>query len=413
VQLVGAGKRYDLLQEPAMLLRSIMPFRRPQRREHWALRGVDLSIDPGETVGILGRNGAGKTTMLRMLAGVSRPTEGSITVRGRVAPLIGVGLGFHPEMTGRENVHVNAMLLGLTHAEVYERFDDIVAFAELSEFIDTPVKFYSSGMFMRLGFSVAVHTNPDVLLVDEVLAVGDIAFQLKCYDRMRFLQGTGTTILLVSHSVHAIRLLCPRAVLFRQGSLVMDGTSEEVIARHHELLSVDATADPAAGEDAGSGAELIERSVLDVDGRVVHHPRQTDILTYRARVRFNQDVDSPQVLFYVLTEDGSLAYEMKTAISRRHRTYRAGEVATVEIRFEARLGGGTYRLALTVTDADGRVPLVQDVGGVAIYLAPPLGSGGIADLRADITVDGSNLSEHDGLLLGGPVDRQAASGEVG
>lgn len=403
IELAGAGKRYDVLQEPAMLLRSILPFRRPQRREHWALRDVDLAVRPGETVGILGRNGAGKTTMLRMLAGVSRPTEGAVTVRGRVAPLIGVGVGFHPEMTGRENIHVNGMLLGLNRIEVEERFNDIVAFSELADFIDTPVKFYSSGMFMRLGFSVAIHTDPDVLLVDEVLAVGDIAFQLKCYERMRSLQASGTTILLVSHSVHAIRLLCPRALLFRRGTLVDDGASEDVIAHHHELLSEDGTADEPSG--GGAGAELVERVLVDASGRRAHHPRQGDELAYRARIRFLRDVDSPQVIFYVLAEDGTLAYEMKTTIGRRHRSYACGEEATVEVRFAARLGGGTYRLSLSVTDADGREPLLQDHAGVAIYLAPPLGSGGIADLQADISLDGRPLSDHDALLLeGSPGD---------
>ena len=191
IDLQGVGKRYDLLRDDAMLLRAVLPFRRTERREHWAVRGVDLSIDPGETIGILGRNGAGKTTLLRMLAGVSRPTEGHATIRGRVAPLIGVGVGFHPEMTGRENVYVNGMLLGLSKAEVDARFDAIIDFAELTEFVDSPVKFYSSGMFMRLGFAVAVHTEPGIFLVDEVLAVGDIAFQLKCFERMRRLQAVG------------------------------------------------------------------------------------------------------------------------------------------------------------------------------------------------------------------------------
>src|SRR3546814_8680745 len=174
-------------------------------------------------------------------------------------------------MTGRENFVINGMLLGLTHAEVTERFPAIVAFAELADFIDTPVKFYSSGMFMRLGFAVAVHTDPDVLLVDEVLAVGDIAFQLKCFERMRALQAAGTTILLVSHSMHAIRLLCPRALLFRQGRLELAGPSEEVIARHHELLSVDATA--GTDDTSGAGESLVERTLVDAPGAGAPPPR--------------------------------------------------------------------------------------------------------------------------------------------
>ncbi|MDZ7734094.1 MAG: ABC transporter ATP-binding protein [Acidimicrobiia bacterium] len=196
VDLTGVGKRYRLAERS--LVQAMRPSKRRAVRDLWAVRDLDLRIEPGETVGLLGRNGAGKSTLLRMMAGVSEPTEGRVVVRGRIAPLISVGVGFHQELTGRENVYVNGMLLGLSRAQVEERFDEIVAFAELTERIDTPVKFYSSGMFMRLGFSVAIHVNPEVLLVDEVLAVGDVAFQLKCFDRMRELSAGGTTIVLVS-----------------------------------------------------------------------------------------------------------------------------------------------------------------------------------------------------------------------
>jgi len=184
----GAGKKYWKFEEQAMLLRSILPTGRARRSELWALRDVSFSLEQGETIGILGRNGSGKTTLLRLLAGVTRPSEGRVAVAGAVAPLISVGVGFRREMSGRENIYLNGMILGLSRQQVEERLDDIVAFAELDEFIDTPVKFYSSGMFLRLGFAVAVHTDPDVLLIDEVLAVGDAAFRAKCVERMRLIQ---------------------------------------------------------------------------------------------------------------------------------------------------------------------------------------------------------------------------------
>ncbi|MDP1821176.1 MAG: ABC transporter ATP-binding protein, partial [Acidimicrobiales bacterium] len=315
IELAGTGKRYDLLTDEATLLRAVLPFRRPVRREHWALRGVDLMIAPGETVGVLGRNGAGKTTLLRLLAGVSRPTEGRVTVRGRIAPLIGVGVGFHPEMTGRENVFVNGMLLGLRRAEVARRFDAIVEFAELAEFIDSPVKFYSSGMFMRLGFAVAVHTHPGVLLVDELLAVGDIAFQLKCFERMRELQANGTTILLVSHSMHAIRLLCRRAVLLSRGRVELDGPSESVIARHHELLSAEAG---DAEQGLAGPVRVLERSLHNALGDA-HAVSQDDELVARFLLAFDVDVESPHVFFRILSDDGQLAYSMQTTIGQHHR----------------------------------------------------------------------------------------------
>jgi ABC-type polysaccharide/polyol phosphate transport system ATPase subunit len=398
IELRGAGKRYKRLAEQPMLVRSMLPFWRPTRTDTWAVRDIDATIAPGETVGVLGRNGAGKTSLLRMVAGVTRPSAGTVTVRGRVAPLISVGVGFHPEMTGRENVQVNGMLLGLTKAEVAERFDDIVAFAELDDVMDTPVKFYSSGMFMRLGFAVAVHVEPQVLLVDEVLAVGDIAFQLKCFERMRALQAGGATIVLVSHSMHAIRLLCPRVLLLRDGHLELDGDSERAIARHHELLGREPS---GAGQGAHRGqVELLDRGVQGEAGPVSATDSHTP-LRYTARLRFLADVDSPHLFFNVVAEDGTPAYEMKSAIGKAGRSYRAGEEAEVEVRFQAHLGGGTYRLQLTITDRTGRVALLRDPTGALLYVPPPLGTAGVTDLEAEIRLDGQRVTDHDPLLLGG------------
>ena len=406
IELDGVGKRYWQMHERGMLLRSILPFARPQRTEKWAVRDLDLVVERGETIGILGRNGAGKTSLLRLLAGVSQPTTGSVTVRGRVAPLISVGVGFHPEMSGRENVYVNAMLLGLRRQDVEDRFDDIVAFAELRDSIDTPVKFYSSGMFMRLGFSVAVHVEPRVLLVDEVLAVGDIAFQLKCLDRMREIKRTGTTIVLVSHSMHAIRLLCPRALLIRQGRLEFDGDAETAVARHHELLSLDAQVDGVSGDHTPGvvvgGVTKVHQEVVGVDGSA-QHAHQDEPLLLRQRWRFEREVDSPQIYFSVLADNGILVYEMKTAIGRPYRSVRAGEEVDVEIAFTPRLGGGTFRLLTVMTDVNGRDVLHRDHGGHLLYLAPRLGSAGFADLDATIRIDGDLMTDHASLQLGDEV----------
>src|SRR5438105_3898304 len=181
-----------------MLVTAALQFRNRTRRSRlWAVRHVDLDVAPGECVGVIGRNGSGKSTLLQMIAGVTAPTEGSVAVHGRVAPLISVGVGFHPELTGRENVFVNGAILGMSRSTIEQRLDDIVEFSEIAAFIDTPVKFYSSGMAVRLGFSVAIYAHPEVLLVDEVLAVGDLSFQLKSYERMMEIRQSGTTILVV------------------------------------------------------------------------------------------------------------------------------------------------------------------------------------------------------------------------
>jgi ABC-type polysaccharide/polyol phosphate transport system ATPase subunit len=407
INLDSVGKRYWKLEEQAMLLRSLLPFARPKRSEIWALRGVSMNVRRGETVGMLGRNGAGKTSLLRLLAGVSSPSEGRVQVMGRIAPLISVGVGFQKEMSGRENVYLNGMLLGLTRREIDERFASIVDFAEIPEFIDTPVKFYSSGMFMRLGFSVAIHVEPDVLLVDEVLAVGDIAFQFKCFERMRKIQEGGTTIVIVSHSMHAIRLLCPRTVVMRRGRMEFDGDTESAIALHHELLSHDRDAD-TDDPDAVGGVEVVHRELRGPDGMATnleaHVPH-----TFKVRIRFERSIDSPRVEFDILAEDGTLAYHHHAEYGQTYRHFQAGDEAEVDIAFTPRLAGGTYRLLIAVTSTDGRRVLYRDSTGMYVYTPPPLGSGGIADCAAEITIDGTYMSDHRPIMLADGTDPAAVA----
>jgi ABC-type polysaccharide/polyol phosphate transport system ATPase subunit len=402
VELAGVGKRYWRIQERS-LLRSLVPFGAPNRSELWALRDIDLQVEPGETVGVIGRNGAGKSTLLRLLAGVSQPSAGALTIRGRIAPLLSVGVGFHQEMTGRENVYVNGMLLGLTKREIAARFDDIVAFAELGEFIDTPVKFYSSGMFMRLGFSVAIHVDPEVLLVDEVLAVGDVGFQLRCFDHMRSLQRSGTTILFVSHSMHAVHLLCPRTVFVHRGGIEADGPTEGVIARYHELL---ATADENDDHDAAAAVRVTHRELTLDGGGQIEVVDQDQALTYRTRLRFARPVTGPQIFFRVLAEDGTLAYGRQTTLGDGWRSFRPGEEATVSVDFRPAFGGGgTFRVGIVVTDDDGRTVLLHDQNGPSFYVPPRLGVEGVADLGAAISVDGEARTNHRSLRLDGQVVR--------
>lgn len=199
-----------------------------------ALKDVCLTVADGEAVALLGLNGSGKSTLLKLVSGVMAPDSGAIGVRGKVAGLIEVGAGFHPDLTGRENVYLNGAILGMAEDEIKARFDDIVAFSEIEEFIDTEVKFYSSGMFLRLAFAVAVHTNPDIFLVDEILAVGDEPFQEKCLTRIRELKASGKALVIVSHDLDMIGELCNRGVLLRKGEVVHDGDIHEAIARLRE-----------------------------------------------------------------------------------------------------------------------------------------------------------------------------------
>jgi len=236
--------------------------RRRENNTHLALRDVSFDVPRGQVIGIVGRNGAGKSTLLKILARVTTPTEGIARIRGRLGALLEVGTGFHPELTGRENVFLNGAILGMTRAEVARKFDDIIDFAEVHKFVDTPVKRYSSGMYVRLAFAVAAHLEPDILIVDEALAVGDFAFQRKCLGKLQDQENAGRTVLFVSHNIGAIRLLCSRCLLLENGALVLDGPADTVVDKYVEQLGQETAAKGAGPRrpDAGEGFLLHPRN---------------------------------------------------------------------------------------------------------------------------------------------------------
>ncbi|HEX8189431.1 MAG TPA: ABC transporter ATP-binding protein [Pyrinomonadaceae bacterium] len=232
----------------------------------WALKDVSFEVRRGEILGIVGRNGAGKSTLLKILSRITRPSTGQVEIYGRVGSLLEVGTGFHPDLTGRENVYLNGAVLGMRKAEIDAKFDEIVAFSELERFIETPVKRYSSGMYVRLAFSVAAHLEPEILIMDEVLAVGDMAFQQKCLDKMNEIRRQGRTIFFVSHNLPAITRLCKRAVLLERGRLVAEGQPQEVVNRYLST-SWGAGAERVWGDDAPGDAVALLRRVRVADGR--------------------------------------------------------------------------------------------------------------------------------------------------
>ena len=229
VSFEGVSKRYRFRE--GTTLKEVLPAilrRDGSANSFYALKDVSFRLERGESLGIIGRNGSGKSTILKLIAGVSVPTSGTVRINGSVSPLIELGAGFHPDLTGRENVFLNGAILGMTRKTLAERWREIVAFAELEDFMDTPVKHYSSGMYVRLGFSLAVHSEPDILVIDEALAVGDFAFQQKCFERIRDFQKSGASIVLVSHALDSIREFCSRAIEVNKGIVVREGDANEV-----------------------------------------------------------------------------------------------------------------------------------------------------------------------------------------
>jgi ABC-2 type transport system ATP-binding protein len=338
IELRGAGKQYTKYEDAPMLLNRILSYRPGQTRRSklWAIRGVDLQVEAGETVGVIGRNGSGKSTMLRMLAGVTAPSEGMVAARGRVAPLIAVGVGFHPELTGRENVYVNGTILGLARAEIERKLDDILSFAEIDDFIDTPVKFYSSGMFVRLGFAVAVAARPDILLIDEVLAVGDYAFQAKCYERMDEMRAEGATVLVVSHNLNVVRNLCARTLLLHDGAPVYMGDTDEALSRYHGLLDEHAEAD-----EHGAPVVDVRVELRDTAGAATNHVSAGDEVTFRISARAVRRIDAPR--FYVMIERaGSVVYTDSDFIGGGGHAAEPGEQLCCDVRLTARFPTGSY-----------------------------------------------------------------------
>lgn len=238
IKLQDVTKRFVRLHQQYASLKGVLLSFLPSRRdEKTVLDNVSFAVPVGETVAVIGRNGAGKSTLLGLLAKVYKPNSGTVTVNGRVAPLLELGAGFHPDLTGVENIYFNAVIMGLTRKEVRERLNEIIAFSGLGDYVDTPIHTYSSGMLMRLGFSVAVHVDADILLVDEVLAVGDLEFQAKCYDKIAEFQASGRTILFVSHDMEAVRRVAHRAIWIDQGRVAHDGSADDTVAAYLKGLS--------------------------------------------------------------------------------------------------------------------------------------------------------------------------------
>jgi ABC-2 type transport system ATP-binding protein len=396
ISLAGVGKRYvQSEQKDSTLLGSVRRIGRSKTKtELWALKDIDLEVKQGETIGVIGRNGSGKTTLLRMLSGVSAPTVGRVRVVGNVAPLIGIGVGFNAELTGRENVFTNARLLGMSEAEVRRKYDSIVDFSEIEGFLDTPVKFYSSGMFLRLAFAVAIHTEPEVLVLDEILAVGDLAFQLKCMDRMREIQAAGTTIVIVTHNLHTLDRTAPRAVLLSRGRVVYDGPTEQAIGRLHEVMQQESRDRSSLVLQEGNEPTFVGGAEVTVDLVDTAGVRQRTFSTgndivLEIEASFEQDVDSP--LLGVLIAPlglGTPAYTTFTLPGSYAGRHGPGRPLEARVVLNNRLLAGGWSATVAVHDAEGKT-MVGTTQPESFYItSTDVHATGLVDLQAEISIGG-------------------------
>lgn len=313
IRVSSVSKRFTVRKDSSLKERVVTLGRagRQHRQDFWGLSDVSLGIKAGTTIGLIGHNGSGKSTLLKVLGGIIQPTDGVVEQRGRVAALLELGAGFHPDLTGRENVYLNGSVLGLSREEVDAQFAAILEFSGVSDFIDTQVKFYSSGMYVRLAFAIAVHTDPDILLVDEVLAVGDEQFQQKCLDKIREFQNEGRTIIIVSHALDQIQSLCDRVVVMDKGKLVYDGIPVTAIERFRELLAEDAVGQ-ARPDQISRALEIRSVAITDGGERPLGAIRAGDDITLIVDVEMIRPIERWAIGFSVDSSLGQIALASNT-----------------------------------------------------------------------------------------------------
>ena len=363
IRVSGLGKAYK--QYPnrwSRLLEWLVPFSGTHHHLHWVLQGVDFEIQPGEAVGIVGVNGAGKSTLLKMITGTTQPTCGQIQLQGRVAALLELGMGFHPDFTGRQNVFMAGQLLGMQVEEIEELMAQIESFAEIGDAIDQPVRTYSSGMQMRLAFSVATARRPDILIVDEALSVGDAYFQHKSFDRIRNFRKTGTTLLIVSHDRSAIQSICDTAILLEGGRMAMRGKPEEVMDYYNAMLAQregqtvrqEMLANGQVQTISGTGeAGILSVRLLDAQGRSVEVAEVGQPMVLEVQTEVREDIERLILGFMIKDRLGQAIYGINThRLDKAITDLTAGERVTFRFAFDMRLGKGNYSIALSLSRLD-------------------------------------------------------------
>ncbi len=396
VSVAGAGKTFRIPHQQYSTLkeRALHPFRSRSFDELRALDDVSLEVAEGEFFGIVGRNGSGKSTLLKCLAGIYGVDRGRVEVYGRLSPFIELGVGFNPELTARDNVLINAIMLGLSRKEARARFDEIIAFAELEEFLDLRLKNYSSGMHVRLAFSVAIQVDAEILLVDEVLAVGDAAFQQKCFEQFHRLKAEGRTILFVTHDMASVERFCDRAMLLERGRMVATGAPGDIARRYNELNFGRLAHTETAGEGARFGdrsAEILRTWVEDEGGERVTAVEQGTRCRTCFEIAFRTDVEDPVFAVTLRNEAGHTVLIVRSGTDGRPTgRYEAGETAVIRTGFEAWLAPSRYAVSPSVARPGAGADVLdsrEDATSFIVHGAHA--GGGILDLPFDLDVERS------------------------
>ncbi len=370
---------------------------RKSNKEFWAVRDVSFQVARGEALGIIGHNGAGKSTMLKLIAGITAPTSGEIKINGRLAALIEVGSGFHPELTGRENIYLSGTILGMSRREITRKLDSIIDFAGVREFIETPVKRYSSGMYVRLGFAIAAHLEPDVLLLDEVLAVGDAAFQVKCFERIKAMREEQKTIVFISHDLSAVERLCSRAILMHRGQIAAEGKPTDVIKAYTEITQREAqqsiaaaAAAPAANglTAADSEIDVLSLEMLGSDGKHLHKVMFNQELKIRINMVARRQIKSPAINFIIADSKGRIASVFNNWLDNFKFDLREGGCTLTGWLPPVRLIPGNYQAHVHIWDGDVRHLRPE------LKITTPLAWKRFADFQ----IEGPNLTHNEGIM---------------
>ncbi|HEV3333841.1 MAG TPA: ABC transporter ATP-binding protein [Bryobacteraceae bacterium] len=391
VLVQNVSKLYRLYRRPSDRLWELLPGSRPRHQDFWALRDISFALENGETLGIVGPNGSGKSTLLEIVSGILQPTAGRVVARGRTAALLELGAGFNPEFTGRENVYLNGEIMGLSRVAIEKAMPSIEAFAEIGDFIERPVKEYSSGMYVRLAFATAIHVEPEVLIVDEALAVGDAVFANRCVRKFEELRERKVTVLFVSHDLGLVKQLSNRAILLLHGRIEAEGTANDVINRYIGLVlekqasQIQKDGRLRASYRHGDGtSEVLSVVILNARGEAVESVASGESITIRVQSRFHAAVTEPMVGILIRTRIGMEVYGTNTRVEKKQLgEFQAGDELEVDFQMECWLTPQPYTITVATQNPDGTSHDWLD-DAVAFQVVDQRGAAGVANLRAQI-----------------------------